>query len=87
MTSMSGFRKEEEFELPVVFDGQELILPGKFVQMGYTYKIFVEVNGQEIIFEPDEERNFRTVMENQQNSKVPVALVKIIGEALEFHFR
>ncbi len=49
---------EEPFELPVIFKGGELMLPAKLVQMGYTYKIFVTVNEQEIIFEPDEEKEF-----------------------------
>ena len=30
--------------------------------LGYTLKISVDVNGTEVLFEPDEERNYRAVM-------------------------
>lgn len=83
MLFMTGFHEESTFELPLVYEGKEWLLPARFVQMGYTYKIFIDVNGQEIIFEPDEERNLRTIIENQNDKLVSAGLVKAIGAALE----
>jgi hypothetical protein len=49
---------EEQFELPVEYKGQELMLKASLLVTGYTHKFNVDVNGQNIIFEPDEERNY-----------------------------
>jgi hypothetical protein len=79
--------KEEPFELPVIYKGSELILPARLVQMGYTYKIFVTVNEHEIIFEPDEERNLRAIIENVNPKNISRDLVQAIGESLNHHFQ
>lgn len=80
---MRGYQNEEAFELPVMVNGEERLLSAKLVQLGYTYKIYVEVEGEQIIFEPDEERNLRAVMEGDTGKNVSVSLVRAIGEALE----
>jgi hypothetical protein len=84
---MSPHQKEELFGLPVQYNGQDMLLPAKLVQMGYTYKIFVEVQEQQIIFEPDEERNFRAVMPEGSTGRVSLSLVQQIGKVLETLFR
>jgi len=53
---------EEEFELPVKYKGEEQMLNAKLIVTGYKHKFCVDVNGQNIIFEPDEERNYRAVI-------------------------
>ena len=53
---------EEEFELPLVYKGEQLLLNASLLVTGYTHKFSVDVNGQIIIFEPDEERNYRAVI-------------------------
>lgn len=79
--------QEDTFELPVAYNGRELLLPSRFVQMGYTFKIFVDAEGQEIIFEPDEERNFRAIIEQTDGAKtVPTELVKAISDSIEKNF-
>ncbi len=78
---------EEPFELPLTFKGSELLLPAKLIQMGYTYKIFVTANEQEIIFEPDEERNLRAIIEQPNSKNNSMELIKAIGEALNHHFK
>ena len=84
---MQGYRNEESFDLPVEYGGRELLLPGKFVQMGYTYKIFIETESGEIIFEPDEERNLRAVVNSDNGKEIPVSLVHAIASALEKQLR
>ena len=48
---------DQEFDLPVEYKGQEHIFKANLAVYGFTHKFHVNVNGQDIIFEPDEERN------------------------------
>ena len=48
---------ENQFELPVQYKGEQLMLKASLLITGYTHKFKVDVNGRSIIFEPDEERN------------------------------
>lgn len=76
----------EPFEIPVYYKGKELSFSDKFVQFGYAYKIIVDVEGQEISFEPDEERNFRAVIEYEKvdlSKKNDPDLLKTIAETIE----
>ncbi len=84
---MPGYTTEEPFELPVDYRGQEITLSGKLVQMGYTYKFFLEVEGQTIIFEPDEERNFRVISESPGMKAISVDMIQAIIASLEKNLR
>ncbi len=50
--------------------------------LGYTHKFQVQVNGQDLLFEPDEERNYRAFVDPEQveNSNIDVELLKAIAE-------
>ena len=77
---------EEQFELPVKYKGEELMLNASLIFTGYTHKFSVDINGQIIIFEPDEERNYRAVIpyEDINNHKnIDKELLQVIGEAIE----
>ena len=50
---------EEQFSLPVTYRGQEHQIDFTFRRLGYTYKISAEIQGQTVLFEPDEEGSFR----------------------------
>ena len=56
----------EQFELPVSFKGKEWMLPAEFMSMGYTHRIKITVNGTALFFEPDEEKNYRAILENTE---------------------
>lgn len=60
---------DDTFELPVTFRGKELLFPAQLLQLGYTYKIQVDIEGQIVLFEPDEERNFRAMIDPSQEGK------------------
>jgi hypothetical protein len=49
---------DEQFELPVEFKGEQVLLKASLIVTGYTHKFSVNINGQTVIFEPDEERNY-----------------------------
>ena len=77
---------DEQFELPVQYKGQELMLKASLLVTGYMHKFNVDVNGVIIVFEPDEERNYRAVIpyddiDNKRN--IDKALLKTIVAAIE----
>lgn len=75
-------KPEPDFELPVEYNGTSYLLPLRLVQMGYTYKIYVQYFDVEIIFEPDEERNFRAVIERDDKQVISIGLLQAISEQL-----
>ena len=84
---MSGIEINEPFDLPVEYQGKEMMFPARLAKRGYSYKIHVEVEGHEVIFELDEERNFRAIVESGDKRPIRVEIIKAIGEALEKHLR
>ena len=76
----------EQFELPVEYKGEEQFFKGVLNVYGYTHKFHVDVNGQTIVFEPDEERNYRAVVnydEVEKNKGIDIELLWKITEAIE----
>ena len=74
----------EDVELPVVYKGEERLLPARLVKVGYVYRIEVDIEDQTIIFELDEERNWRALTDPEKNnSKIDIELIKAIGFLLE----
>ncbi len=41
---------DDQFELPVEYNGKEYMFPASLLVTGFTHKFIVDVNGQEIIF-------------------------------------
>ena len=74
----------EPFDLPVTYKDEELLFPAHLQQLGYTHRLVVDVYGQEVFFEPDEERNYRAIIEQEKISKqVNAELLRAIAEAIE----
>ncbi len=75
----------EPFEIPVIYKGKELSFPAKLLKLGYTHKIHVDVNGQDILFEPDEERNYRAIVDPEKlgSNQIDFELLKAISQAIE----
>ena len=81
---------DEDFELPVNINGTEKIFQAKFLRSGYSYKIEVGTGEEVLLFEPDEERNWRAVlmpgsMDHAKTSHPD--LYRSIAEALDRLFR
>lgn len=51
----------EHFEIDVPINNSTRIFEAEFKKTTYSYQIAVFIDGHEIIFEPDEERNFRAI--------------------------
>ena len=75
----------DSFEIAVEYKGDTLTFNGELHTYGYSYKIEVEVYGKKYYFEPDEEKNFRVLIDNNINdlsTNVNVDLLKCIAEAI-----
>ena len=77
---------DDTIEIPVNYKNKNLMFEAKFLQFGYSYKFQIDVNGTTIFFEPDEERNFRAIVdpsiENGHNN-IDVELIQLIAESLQ----
>ena len=54
--------------------------------MGYTHKFYVVINGLEVTYEPDEERNYRAIIADTSHASVratDLELIKAVGEKLQ----
>jgi hypothetical protein len=76
---------EQQFELPVSYNGSELILPSTFIQLGYSYKIDVDVNGTILSFEKDDEGSWRAIIDASlvDSNKIPKGLLSAIVQSLD----
>ena len=77
---------EDGFELPVTFNKTELNFPARLLSYGYSYKLEVEIAGKKILFEPDEERNWRALgayEELEKNKKISAELLQAIALSIE----
>ena len=78
---------EEEYEIPVVYRNQQLYFKAIVLTLGlYTKKIQMNVNGTEVFFEVDEERNYRAYIDptnRQAIDKADKDLLQAITEELE----
>jgi hypothetical protein len=76
----------DPFEIPVSFKGEDLLFPALLLNYGYSYKIEVEVNGTPILFEPDEDRQWRALIPpgtKESNSQVNPGLLEAIVASIE----
>ena len=63
---------DDDFELELSFKGKDLIFPARLLQMGYIYKIQVDLEDRQVLFERDEERNWRVLVDpEEQGVKTP----------------
>ncbi len=82
----TNYLMPESFDIPVTHAGKEYSFPAVLHQYGYSFKIEVDVNGVSILFEPDEERNWRAQMPPEMGSQrnaPDVSLLKAISESID----
>ncbi len=72
---------EHYFELPVTVNGEERCFRGRLATSGYIYKFYIIVDGQEFVFEKDDEQEYRVLSEGNIKAKViePVIIQAIIA--------
>lgn len=75
---------EHYFELPVTYDGHDQLFKGRLVTFGYDYKFYIVVEGEEIVFEKDDQGDFRAVGNSTITSpKINVHLLEAIVQSLQ----
>ena len=77
---------EDSFSIDVDFRGREYSFEAILVAVGYTHKFRIVINGVEVTFEPDEERNYRAILNTSDKSSikgVDIELIKAVGEKIQ----
>lgn len=77
---------EEPIVLPVIFDGKEYEFETQIVPFGYLHKVLVTIDGHELSFEMDEERNYRVIDHSKDQKaigKIKPGLLHAIVEKLQ----
>ena len=72
------------FELPVHYNGKEILFPAELRQQGYIHRIAITIDATEVLFEPDEERNYRALIDTGKMDAMRKNqdLLKAIAETL-----
>ena len=75
---------DDIFDLPVLVNDNELLFSTRLLQLGYTHKFEVDVYGTLFLFEPDEERAYRAIVDPDALTKhFDAGLLQAIAEAIE----
>jgi hypothetical protein len=72
-------------EIPVTYKNQQLLFKGHVVRFGYVQHIIVDVYGNKITIERDEEGNYRALTEPEgvQGNAVDVELLREVLGVLQ----
>jgi hypothetical protein len=74
----------ETFDITINHRGESRTFRGRFNTYGFSYRFIVEVNGIEVIYEPDEERNLRAVVLSAKRSDDRLEeVIALVGEELK----
>ncbi|HEX7755882.1 MAG TPA: hypothetical protein VF421_11090 [Niabella sp.] len=73
---------EHFFELPITHRGAQLTFKGRLVTFAYNYKFFIIAESQELVFEKDDEGEFRVLSDHKQ-TEIDQELLSTIVHALE----
>jgi hypothetical protein len=78
---------DDDFDITVTFGGREWHFPARLLNYGYSYKIEVDIEDDKVLFEPDEERNWRALISFDDalangNKKMNVELLKAIAAVI-----
>lgn len=74
---------EHFFNLPVTHREEELLLPGRLVTFGYTFKLYIILENEEVIFERDEEMKYKVLNVDDENTTVDRELLITVINTLE----
>ena len=81
---------DDRFELIILYKEKEIILPVTLLNYGYSYKLEVDINDTKVLFEPDEERNWRALIsyeDLQLNKHLEADLLNAIAVELDEAFK
>jgi len=75
----------ELIDIPIIYKGQEMVMQAELLQGGYIHGFQIMINEIPVLFEPDEERNYRVIIDETKynKSKLDLEIIKVIVETLE----
>jgi len=77
---------EDSFSIDIDYRGKELNFEARLVAFGYTHRFYVIINGIEVVYEPDDERNYRAILDEANQAIVKdkdIELIRAVGERLQ----
>ena len=77
---------DEPFSIEILYKGEVYFFEARLATVGYTHKFYVLINGMELIYEPDEERNFRAIVNEIDFGSIKVSdieMIKAVGDKLQ----
>lgn len=77
---------ENNFIIEIEIGREKLIFDAKLDTIGFVHRILINVSGINVIFEPDEERNYRAIITPNSTNKITDAdkqIIILLGEKLE----
>lgn len=77
---------EDGLIIEIDLNGEHLIFDARLQTSGFVHQIHINVSGIDVAFEPDEERNYRAIVQPAQLqalTKKDIAIIAAIGEELE----
>ncbi len=75
----------ETFSLTINHNSKDYTIEGSLLQLGYTHKIYLDVEGMEVVLEPDEERNYRAVVAPELSGTIDQHLVAAVVAEIQHH--
>ena len=75
----------ETFDLPLWYNGKEIMLPAELQPFGYSHRIIVHIEDFPFTFEPDEEKKYRAVISPEHRrkaEKIDRELLQAVAETL-----
>lgn len=70
----------DAFEIPVTWKDVEISFQARLIPSGYITRMGVDVYGEEIVFEPDEEGKYRVVIDPALLSDYPITDIALLKE-------
>ncbi|HEY4061187.1 MAG TPA: hypothetical protein VGM30_04765 [Puia sp.] len=75
---------DEPFLIAVDYKGKQLEFEARLQVLGYTHRFWVGVDAVEVVFERDEEGNYRAIIPPETKGKIPDSgLLQAIAGAIE----
>lgn len=77
---------EDNFIIDISNDGVEMNFEARLIPFGYSYKIIINVNNIEVSFEPDENRDYRAIVQDQVQASLKERdklIIQLIIDRLE----
>jgi hypothetical protein len=77
---------EDTFGVEVEHGGRKYTFEGRLATVGFTHRFYVLINGLEVTWEPDEERNYRAMLSAADQHKATALdreLIKAVGDKIQ----